>query len=119
MKFFKWFYPGMGIKRWILLCGAGITVIVFIALYSIRIFSQTSILLASFVTAILIFGIFLIITSIKNMLRTFVRALMPKDESELVNIVYRKRMERFLERGPRAVVVGGGTGLSVLLQGVN
>ncbi len=118
MKFFKWFYPGMGIKRWILLCGAGITIIVLISLYSIRIFSKTSILLASFITAILIFGIFLIVTSIKNMLRTFVRALMPKDESELVNIVYRKRMERFLERGPRVVVVGGGTGLSVLLQGI-
>jgi len=118
MKFFKWFYPGMGVKRWILLCGMGIAIIVLVALYSIRIFSQTSILLASFVTAVLIFGIFLIITSIKNILRTFVRALMPKGESELVNVVYRRRMERFLERGPQVVVVGGGTGLSVLLQGI-
>jgi len=118
MKFFKWFYPGMGVKRWILLCGAGISIIVLEALFSIRLFSRTSIVLASFATAVLIFGIFLIITSIKNMLRTFVRALMPKDESELVNVVYRKRMERFLERGPHVVVVGGGTGLSVLLQGI-
>jgi uncharacterized cofD-like protein len=118
MKFFKWFYPGMGVKRWILLCGAGIAVITLVALYSIRIFSQTSILLASFVTAVLIFGIFLIVTAIKNILRTFVRALMPREENDLVNIVYQRRKERFLQKGPRVVVIGGGTGLSVLLQGI-
>ena len=118
MKFFKWLYPGMGVKRWILLCGTGITVIVFEALFAIRLFSKSSILLASFATGVLIFGIFLIITSIKHMLRTFVRALMPKDQGELVNIVYRQRRERFLQRGPHVVVVGGGTGLSVLLQGI-
>lgn len=108
----------MGVKRWILLCGTGIAIITLVALYSIRIFSQTSILLASFVTAVLIFGIFLIITAVKNMLRTFVRALMPQDEGDLVNIVYQRRKERFLEKGPRVVVVGGGTGLSVLLRGI-
>jgi len=118
VKFFKWLYPGMGVKRWILLCGAGISIISLVALYSIRIFSQTSILLASFVTAVLIFGIFIIITAIKNMLRTFVRALMPQDEGDLVNIVYQRRKQRFLEKGPRVVVVGGGTGLSVLLRGI-
>lgn len=108
----------MGVKRWILLCSAGIAIIVIEALFSIRLFSNVSIFLASFATAVLIFGIFLIITSVKNILRTFVRVLMPKDESELVNIVYRKRMERSRERGPHVVVIGGGTGLSVLLQGL-
>ena len=118
MKFFKWFYPGMGVKRWVLLCSAGIALIVVEALFSIRLFSKTSILLATFATAVLVFGIFLIAVSIKNVLRTFVRALMPKDESELVNIVYQQRKQKVLQRGPRVVVVGGGTGLSSLLQGI-
>ena len=38
MKFFKWFYPGMGVKRWVLLCSAGIALIVVEALFSIRLF---------------------------------------------------------------------------------
>ncbi len=120
MKFFKWLYPGMGIKRWILLCSAGVGIILLIALNSIRDFSQTSILMATFFAALLMFGLFLIVTAIKNMLRTIIRALMPKtkNEEELVNIVYEKRQERVLKRGPRIVAIGGGTGLSVLLQGI-
>lgn len=118
MKFFKWFYPGMGVKRWILLCVGGLTLIVIEAMFSIRAFSKVSIILATFATAILLLGIFLIAVSIKNILRTFVRALMPRSEGELVNLVYEKRKQKVLGRGPRVVVVGGGTGLSVLLQGI-
>lgn len=118
-KFFKWFYPGMGIKRWIFLCSTGLLLILLVALYTIRIFSKTHVLLASFSTALVIFGVFLVFTSIQNMVRIFVRTLMPeKKEEGLVDLVYQKRQERFLERGPRVVAIGGGTGLSTLLQGL-
>jgi len=36
----------------------------------------------------------------------------------LANIVYQSRKRDFLARGPRIVTIGGGTGLSVLLQGI-
>ena len=39
----------------------------------------------------------------------------PGGDKELVDMIYRKR---YLEKGPRIVTVGGGTGLSVLLQGL-
>jgi hypothetical protein len=48
-------------------------------------YSKTSVLLASFATAFLFVGLFLIVTSIKNMLRTFVRVLGPAKESDVVN----------------------------------
>ncbi|MBU3758878.1 MAG: uridine diphosphate-N-acetylglucosamine-binding protein YvcK [Candidatus Omnitrophica bacterium] len=119
MQFFKWLYPGIGIKRWITLCLLGLGLIVFVALAAVRTISETSVLLASFATAVLIFGIFLVYTAIKNMLRIFVRALMPPHADEnLVDIVYQKRQSDSLMRGPRVVVVGGGTGLSTLLAGV-
>lgn len=119
MKFFKWLYPGMGVKRWIFLCAFGLAFLVLVALSAVKSLSKESILLASFLTALLIFGIFLIVTGIKNMLRTFVRALIPQQkEDELVNIVYQKKIEKVLERAPHVVVLGGGTGLSVLLHGL-
>ncbi len=119
MQFFKWFYPGIGIKRWIVLCITGLSFIVVVALLTVKTMSKSSVLLASFATAMLIFGIFLIYTSIKNMVRIFVRALMPlHNEGPLVDIVYHKRQIESLLRGPRIVAIGGGTGLSTMLSGI-
>lgn len=119
MSFFKWFYPGMGVKRWIFMCSLGLSLLVLISLTAVKSLSQTHLLLAGFVTAVLIFGVFLIVVSVKNMLRTFVRALMPREkEEELVDLVYQNRIERTLERAPRVVAIGGGTGLSALLSGL-
>jgi len=44
-----------------------------------------------------------------------VTILLPQREGELVDKVYQTRI---LERGPRIVVIGGGTGLSTLLHGL-
>lgn len=119
MRFFKWLYPGLGIKRWILLCALGLGLIVAVALSAVRTMTHKSVLLGAFATALLIFGIFLVYTGIKNMVRIFVRTLMPPhQEDPLVDLVYQKRQIESLSRGPRVVVVGGGTGLSTLLQGI-
>jgi len=119
MKFFKWLYPGIGIKRWIFLCALGLGFIVLVALLTVQTMSKTSVLLASFATALLILGIFLIYTSIKNMVRIFVRALMPLNgHDSLVDIVYQKRRVESLLHGPRVVAIGGGTGLSTMLSGI-
>ena len=119
MQFFKWLYPGLGIKRWISLCLAGMGLIVFVALLAVKAISKTSILVASLATAILIFGIFLVYMAIKNMVRIFIRALLPPHRDDpLVDIVYQKRQNESLSRGPRVVAIGGGTGLSTLLFGI-
>ncbi len=119
MQFFKWLYPGIGIKRWIMLCVTGLGLIVLVALIAIKSISEISILLASIAMAILIFGIFLIYMAIKNMVRIFVRALMPMHRDDrLVDIVVQRRQNETLLRGPRVVAIGGGTGLSTLLSGI-
>lgn len=119
MQFFKWLYPGLGVKRWIALCTLGLGLIVAVALGAVKTLTHQSVLLGAFATALLIFGIFLVYTGIKNMLRIFVRTLMPPHlENPLVDLVYQKRQIESLSRGPRAVALGGGTGLSTLLQGM-
>ncbi|MBI4395249.1 MAG: uridine diphosphate-N-acetylglucosamine-binding protein YvcK, partial [Candidatus Omnitrophica bacterium] len=118
MKFFRWFYPGIGIKRWVVLAAFGLGIMVVVGLSAVKTISQHSALLASFATALLIFGIFLVYTALKNIVRIFVRALMPEPPEDLANIVYQSRKRNFLMRGPRVVVIGGGTGLSVLLSGI-
>lgn len=119
MQFFKWLYPGIGVKRWITLCVIGLSLIAAVALSAIKTMSESSITLASLCMALLIFGIFLIYLAIKNMLRIFVRALMPAHRDDpLVDIVYQRRQSESLARGPRVVAVGGGTGLSTLLSGI-
>lgn len=119
MQFFKWLYPGIGIKRWITLCVLGLGLITAVALLAIKAMAKSSVLLASLAMAALIFGIFIIYMAIKNMVRIFIRALLPPNrEDRLVDIVYQRRQSEFLSRGPRVVVVGGGTGLSTLLSGV-
>ena len=119
MQFFKWLYPGLGIKRWIGLCVLGLGIIVAVALGAVKVITHKSVFLGAFATALLIFGIFLVYTGIKNMVRIFIRTLMPShQEDPLVDLVYQKRQIEFLSRGPRVVALGGGTGLSALLSGL-
>jgi len=119
MQFFKWLYPGLGIKRWIVLCALGLGLIVTVALGAVKAITHKSVFLGAFATALLIFGIFLVYTGIKNMVRIFIRTLMPTHKGDpLVDLVYQKRQIETLSRGPRVVALGGGTGLSTLLQGI-
>ncbi len=96
----------------------GMGILVLVALSAIKTMSQQSAILASLATAFLVFGIFLVYSSLKNIVRIFVRALMPEPQEHLADIVYQSRKRDFLSRGPRVVAIGGGTGLSVLLQGL-
>jgi uncharacterized cofD-like protein len=60
-------------------------------------------------------GIVIIGFGLKRILRTFINVLLPQGGDGLVDIVYQKK---YLEKGYRAVAIGGGTGLSTLLQGL-
>src|SRR6185295_8484030 len=57
----------------------------------------------------------LVAVSVRKIIKSVVTVLLPQRENELVNIMYQKR---YLERGPRITVIGGGSGLSVLLHGL-
>ena len=65
---------------------------------------------------IIVLGMMCVIFAVKRILKSFMTVLAPEsDKNTLVEKVYEKRI---LEKGPKIVVVGGGTGLSTLLTGL-
>lgn len=109
MGLFKWLYPGMRVKRWILLCVFGIILCSVGFVLTITEVQKTP------GSLIVLLGAAIVAVSIRKIIKSVVTVLLPERENELVNIVYQKR---YLERGPRLVVIGGGSGLSVLLHGL-
>ena len=112
-EMFKWLHPGIGIKRWIGLSAFGVILTV---LSSSRLRSEEYWIIQVLDAVVLISGIILLILGIKHLMRSFIAAFMPSSKgNELVDILYHKRQ---LNRGPKIVAIGGGTGLSVLLSGL-
>ncbi len=111
MRIIKWLYPGMGIKRWISLSVMGV---IFIGFGMVLIFEEPF-LFHNYIAWFLIFvGGILCIFGMKRMIGRFISVFLP-NKKELVNIVYSKY---HLDKGPNIVAIGGGHGLSTLLQGV-
>ncbi|RKY31988.1 MAG: hypothetical protein DRP74_03710 [Candidatus Omnitrophota bacterium] len=109
----KWLYPGIGIKRWIILSTFGIILVV---IGSLNLRSEEHWALQALDAIVIISGIIILILGIKRLMRSFIAAFLPSPkEAELVDILYQKK---HLSRGPRIVTIGGGTGLSVLLSGL-
>ncbi|HAJ57697.1 MAG TPA: hypothetical protein DCL35_08070 [Candidatus Omnitrophica bacterium] len=112
---FKWLYPGMRIKRWGFLSFLGIVLILIGVSGATRLPSDLAGSVIYVYYANVILGIILIILGFKNMMVSVVSLLLPHKEGHLIDIMYQKR---FLEHGPRIVVIGGGTGLSTILHGI-
>lgn len=109
----KWLYPGIGVKRWIILAAFGVIILIFGASH----LRPEEFWLIQILDAIVVIsGIILLILAIKMMMRSFIAAFIPSSKGEeLVDILYQKKQ---LGRGPKIVTIGGGTGLSVLLTGL-
>jgi len=113
MKRLKWLYPGMLIKRWITLSVLGI---VLISMGFVIVIFERSSQNKAIAGIIIVMGIMIIIYAVKRILKSFMTALVPQEmENTLVDKLFAKRI---LEKGPKIVVVGGGTGLSTLLAGL-
>ncbi len=109
----KWFYPGIGIKRWVGLSAFGVLLLI---LGTANLRSEEFWLIQILDALIVISGIIILILGIKRMMRSFIAIFAPASRgTELIDILYQKKQ---LSRGPRIVTVGGGTGLSVLLSGL-
>lgn len=129
MGFLKMFYPGLGIKRWLILAVIGLVLVSVGA----SIMGNTSVLghmeanIMSFIinlfgsnwflggAVVFILGILLLVVGFKQLIGSFINAVFPEFARSQVRPVYQ---EFILSRGPRIVVLGGGTGLSVLLRGL-
>ncbi|MFH1378167.1 MAG: gluconeogenesis factor YvcK family protein [Planctomycetota bacterium] len=123
MKIFRWFLPGLRIKRWILViliaCAFAVIGAMSFMLYWQGIdadygVSGKSLLLVGATSAIL--AAFGLITGFYRLLKSLGELLERKDSGRgLVDIAYERR---FLGGGPRVVALGGGTGMSALLSGL-
>ncbi|NQT32380.1 MAG: YvcK family protein [Candidatus Omnitrophica bacterium] len=117
MRRLKWLYPGMLIKRWIFLSVFGI---IMISMGFAIVISEPNPENKSIAGLIIIIGILCVIIAVKRIVKSLMTGLLPGTEQEsaknrLVEKIYEKRI---LEKGPKIVVVGGGTGLSTLLMGL-
>jgi uncharacterized cofD-like protein len=112
IKIIKWFYPGLRIKRWVLLLLIGVFLIL---LSSPHVFQGGNPLLRVVYTFLFAIGIMALISGIAYLIRSFFEAIYPERNKELIDIIYEKR---FLSKGPKIVAVGGGTGLSTVLEGL-
>ena len=126
----KWFYPGMHIKRWLVLLLFGICLMGLGIAYVLKeAYLQTDLpgifyyLTLQFIPRWgrgLLF-VFLSLTTVgiatwklnESLLYAFVRP--DQRDGNMAQAIYNKR---FLSRGPKIVALGGGTGLSTLLRGL-
>ena len=125
----RWLYPGMHIKRWLLLAFVGITIlglgaaIFLVDLY--RRFGADNIPIVFWLTGaglerpiraviVGIMGLLLTGIGVWGLMRSVVSPFVARGDSVL-EVLYTKR---YLARGPRIVAIGGGTGLSTLLRGL-
>ncbi|MCK4570604.1 YvcK family protein [Candidatus Bipolaricaulota bacterium] len=120
----KWLVPGLRIKRWIALAFVSMGLIVIGALYAFGVdvarALYRAIPLASFgrnslTIALIAAGLSGFSLSLVQLVRSVARALAPGVTEKPSALIYRRRI---LDRGPKVVAVGGGTGLSTLLRGL-
>jgi uncharacterized cofD-like protein len=123
----RWLYPGMHLKRWLLVLFFGITVLglgaaILIVDWYRRlpddsfVFALTGAGLDRPIRAVLVAagGILLTSVGVWGLMRSIVSPFVTRGDSVL-EVLYTKR---YLARGPRIVALGGGTGLSTLLRGL-
>ena len=108
---FKWLYPGMKVKRWLLISLLGVIIVGAGAVLAAEPYPFVSVVGILWI----ICGMIFIVMGMGKMVVSLLTLFLPKGERELVNILYQKR---YLERGPKIVVIGGGHGLSHLIFGL-
>lgn len=112
MRFLRWFYPGMRVKRWLILAAAGLLLF---GMGSALLMVEGSIPLRLFSLSILLGGLFSVGFGGVWMMRSLLEAVSPSHTKDLAELVFQ---QRYLQKGPKLVVIGGGTGLSTLLHGL-
>ena len=133
MQFLKWLYPGMKLKRWLLLFSIGVIAssiglaIVFnyqyVGALEETIFKMMYRATGKYYSAVtVVVGISIVATGLavmmfatRQIIRSVISVLAPDGSDRLVELIFQKRK---LNRGPTVTVIGGGTGLSVLLRGI-
>jgi uncharacterized cofD-like protein len=129
----RWLEPGIGLKRWLLVVFGGELLLALAGALLLRqvyreydfsgpgqslLYVVTLQFLPYWLRGVIVGGggVGLFVYGSWRAIRVLMAPfLTPQSDQPLVEVIYQKR---FLARGPKIVVVGGGTGLSTLLRGI-
>jgi uncharacterized cofD-like protein len=129
-RWFKWLSPGLSVKRWLLLSAGGFCLAVLgsaiwiklTPIYRLLAFVSGALefittVVPSYISGpiVLIAGIFLVFWGQSRTVGSITEVLGVDKDKQLVDMLLDRRR---LNKGPKIVVVGGGTGLSTLLRGL-
>jgi uncharacterized cofD-like protein len=129
-QWFKWLSPGLSIKRWLIISVGGVMLAclglaiwirltpIFWAIQLLRNFLGTlADILPYYISGplVLLCGLLLLLLGQTRTVASITRVIRPDADEELVDVLLAHRR---LYRGPKIVVIGGGTGLSTLLRGL-
>lgn len=127
---FKWLAPGLLVKRWLLISAGGVLltslgVAIWVKLTPIfkliqfigDVLEKITLIIPNHVSGPLVIaiGLFMIFLGQTRTLGAITSVLKPSGDAELIDALLAHRR---LNRGPKVVVIGGGTGLSTLLRGL-
>lgn len=130
----KWLYPGMRVKRWLMLIPVGAFAIVL----GVGLLARSAVLdylngvarvffdlfgadlrepkvFVPISAALILVGLVLIFISIRQVIRSILSVVNPGARDKLADLIFQNR---YLAQGQRIVVIGGGTGLSTMLRGL-
>ncbi|MDH7602791.1 MAG: YvcK family protein [Armatimonadota bacterium] len=130
----KWLYPGMRVKRWLLLIPIGLAFSIagVVLLANIRIvdvlgtvgreafrlfgldLTKPAVQIPTGV-GLVVLGVLLVFVSLRQVVRSITSVVSPEAQGKLADVVFQRR---YLAQGERIVVIGGGTGLSTMLRGL-
>lgn len=127
LRIVRWFYPGLGVKRWLFIAVFGAILVVngltrYLTSEGIVIPVNERIdgIVADFFSptllapVFLIVGMIMVVIGIREWTQAIVAAMLPHGREPIVDALFEKRKRH----GYKVVVVGGGTGLSTLLRGL-
>lgn len=133
MRFMKWLHPGLHIKRWLFLFGLGMMCSSFgiiltfnyqwlgeLEEWAFRLLYEMTghynyTILASLGILVILLGLVVMAWATRRLIRTIIGVVMPGESENLSDLIFSNLQ---LSKGPKVVVIGGGTGLSVMLRGL-
>lgn len=130
MRLLKWLYPGLRIKRWFFLSMVGFFLFLIglgmvwghqiIGFAERQVLSLLVLLIGErkpifYGFVFMLVGLGSIVVAVKYAVKSILEIIVPEQEAKLIDVLFERRL---LQSGPRIVVIGGGTGLSVLLRGL-
>ncbi|AFZ50992.1 gluconeogenesis factor YvcK family protein [Dactylococcopsis salina] len=129
-RYFMWLAPGIFIKRWLLISVVGVlltsigvaiwanlTPIFYLIELTSGILEAIANVLPNYLSGPLaiVLGLFLIFWGQSRTVGSISEVLNPDQDKELIDVL---TTHRRLNKGPKIVAIGGGTGLSTLLRGI-